>query len=343
MAIGPMKLSLDALQVLDAIDRRGSFASAAEELFRVPSAVTYTVQKLEQDLDVALFDRRGHRAVLTPPGRELLEHGRHLLRAAGELECRIKRLATGWETELRIALDAVIKVDRFLPLLADFYAEQSGTRVRITGEVLGGTWDALISNRADLAIGVSGESPPGGGYAVRMLGTMEFVFAVSPSHPLASLSEPLTREQILAHRAVAVGDTSRNQPPRSVGLLSGQDVLTVPSFGAKVAAQVAGLGCGYLPRFAAMVEAGARRLVIKEVEEHNPDERTGYAWRAGEKGRALRWFLKRLEDPEVRAALLGPHQSRPSDRTAAGRIAGRRAGQAATRSPTSRRRSNPLD
>jgi DNA-binding transcriptional LysR family regulator len=316
MAIGSMKLSLDALQVLDAIDRRGSFAAAAEELFRVPSAVTYTVQKLEQDLDVVLFDRRGHRAVLTPAGLELMQQGRHLLRAAGELECRVKRLATGWETELRIALDAVIRVDRFLPVLADFYKEQSGTRVRVSGEVLGGTWDALISNRADLAIGVSGDSPSGGGYAVRPLGSMEFVFAVAPSHPLAALPEPLTREQILAHRAVAIGDTSRNQPARSVGLLSGQDVLTVPSMEAKIAAQVAGLGCGYLPRFATMVEAGARRLVIKQVEEHNPEERVNYAWRAGEKGRALRWFVKRLEDPQVRAALLGPHQGHPAPRKA---------------------------
>ena len=43
-------LSLDALQVLDAIERQGSFAAAAEALHRVPSAVTYAVQKLEQDL-----------------------------------------------------------------------------------------------------------------------------------------------------------------------------------------------------------------------------------------------------------------------------------------------------
>ena len=54
-----MKLSLDALSVLDTIDRKGSFAAAAEELHRVPSAITYQVQKLEQDLDVLLFDRRG--------------------------------------------------------------------------------------------------------------------------------------------------------------------------------------------------------------------------------------------------------------------------------------------
>jgi DNA-binding transcriptional LysR family regulator len=42
-----LKLSLEALQVLDAIDRKGSFAAAAEDFHRVPSAVTYSVRLLE--------------------------------------------------------------------------------------------------------------------------------------------------------------------------------------------------------------------------------------------------------------------------------------------------------
>lgn len=54
-------LTLEALRVMDAIDRRGSFAAAADELGRVPSALSYTMQKLEEELDVVLFDRSGHR------------------------------------------------------------------------------------------------------------------------------------------------------------------------------------------------------------------------------------------------------------------------------------------
>ena len=299
-----MKLTLDALQALDAIERNGSFAAAAAELHRVPSALTYTVQKLEQDLDVLLFDRRGHRARLTPAGLELLREGRHLLRAAGELECRVKRVATGWETELRIALDIMIPAPQLFPLIEAFYAEQSGTRIRLAYEVLAGTWDALVSGRAELALGVSGEVPAGGGYAVRMLGYKDFVFAVAPTHALAALPDPLTREQILAHRAVAVGDSSRSLPARSVGLLTGQDVFTVPDLEAKVAAQVAGLGCGYLPAHAVAPQVKAKRLVVKEVEEIKPAGNLYYAWRSQEKGKALRWFLKRLENQEVRASLL---------------------------------------
>jgi DNA-binding transcriptional LysR family regulator len=299
-----MKLTLDALQVMDAIERLGSFAAAAAELHRVPSALTYTVQKLEQDLDVALFDRSGHRARLTLAGQELMQEGRHLLGAAGELECRVKRIATGWETELRIALDIMIPAVQLFPLIAEFYAEKSGTRIRLSHEVLAGTWDALVSGRAELALGVSGEVPAGGGYAIRMLGYKDFVFAVAPAHPLAALPDPLKHEQILAHRAVAIGDSSRNLPPRSVGLLTGQDVLTVPDLESKVAAQVAGLGCGYLPAHAAAPLVKAKRLVVKEVGEIKPAGNLYYAWRSKEKGKALRWFLKRLEDQGARASLL---------------------------------------
>ena len=112
-----MRITLEALQILDAIDTRGSFAAAAESLHRVPSALTHAIRKLEDDLAVTLYVRDGRRAVLTPAGRTLLDEGRHLLRAAGELECRVKRVATGWENELRIALDAVIDPRDFLPLV----------------------------------------------------------------------------------------------------------------------------------------------------------------------------------------------------------------------------------
>lgn len=301
-----LKISLDALQVIDAIDRKGSYAAAAEELHRVPSALSYSVQKLEQDLDVLVFDRRGHRAQLTEAGRELLEEGRHLLRAAGELECRVKRVATGWETELRIAVDTVIAVPRLFPLIEAFYAEGSGTRIRITGEVLGGTWDSLASNRCDLAIGTSGEAPPGGGYGSKLLGWRDHVYAVAPSHPLAGVQGPLRREQILAHRAVAVGDSSRSLAPRSVGLLTGQDVLTVPDMATKAAAQVAGLGSGYLPSGIAVPLARAGKLVIKETEDAGTAGNMYYSWRTADRGKALKWFLKKLEDEGVRADLLEP-------------------------------------
>ena len=299
-----IRLSLEALEVLDAIDRRGSFAGAAEELHRVPSAITYSVRQVEEALGVQLFDRRGHRAVLTPAGHELLVEGRRLVRAAEDLECRVRQVAKGWEAELRLAVDTMVAVEKLFGLLEAFYAENSGTRVRISHEVLAGTWDALASGRADLAIGAAGDAPSGRNYPTRAIGSVEMVFVASPAHPLAAERQPLSDAAILAHRAVGIGDTSRALPVRTVGLLSGQDVLTVPSLEAKTAAHVAGLGVGFLPRAIAEREAGAGRLAILAVDNPRAPTDVLLAWRPGPMGKALRWFVRRLEDPQLAVKLL---------------------------------------
>lgn len=290
-----MRISLDALLVLDAIARKGSFAAAAEELHRVPSAVTYAIQKLEEDLDVLLFDRHGHRAKLTAAGHELLEHGRNLLRAAGDLESRVKRVATGWEAELRIAYDDIIPAKAVLLLAEAFYREHCGTRLRFSAEVLGGTWDALVSGRCDLAIGASGDAPVVSGYTARRIGAIDWVFAVAPHHPLAALTEPVSSRDILDQRAITAADSSRNLAPRTTGLLTGQETLTVPDLESKLIAHRMGLGVGNLPRHVAEREATAGRLVIKSTEEPKVSAALFVAWRVSHKGKALAWFVKRLQ------------------------------------------------
>ena len=289
------KLNLDALIALDAIARRGSFAAAAEELHRVPSSVTYAIQKLEDNLGVVLFDRRGHRALLTPTGEALLREGRDLLTIADGVARNVKRVATGWEAELRIAVGDVIPYAKILNLCELFYQVAPDTRLRLSTEVLGGSWDALISGRADLIIGAPGDCPPGGGYAVHPLGEVEFVFVVAPHHPLAGETEPLSIDLIRGYRAVAAADSSRGLPPRTFGLLSGQNVLTVPDLNMKREAQKNGLGVGRLPRHMIEQDLAQGLLIIKETEDGTSSRHMlYYAWRTRHQGKALAWFKNHL-------------------------------------------------
>ncbi|MEP7068603.1 MAG: LysR family transcriptional regulator [Usitatibacter sp.] len=299
-----MRLTLESLQVLDSIDRKGSFAAAAEDLNRVPSAVTYSVRQLEGSLGIEVFDRRGHRAVLTAAGRELLAEGRRLLQAASDLECRVQQVAKGWESELRIAVDTLIGVEKMFRLAAEFYEQTTGTRLRFLHEVLGGTWDALASGRADLAVGAPGDAPAGRSYETRKLGSVEMAFVAAPFHALTKEAAPLTDEIIQRHRAVSIADTSRLLAPRTVGLLTGQDTLSVPSLEAKAAALVAGLGVGFVPRWIAEREVLGGRLAILDVAVPRPRADALVAWRPGQEGKALKWFVKRLEDRLVAAELL---------------------------------------
>jgi len=306
-----MPLTLEALEVLEAIDRRGSFAAAAVELDRVPSAITYTVRRLEESLDVLLFDRRGRRARFTAAGRELLERGRGLLAEVAAIEQRVQRVATGWESELRIAIDAIVPLGRVWPLVGRFYAECQGhdaahTRLRISQEVLGGAWDALAEGRVDLVLGAPGDAPPGGGYRTRLMAEVPMVFVVAPGHPLASAPDPLPESAILPHRAVVAADSSRRLPPRTIGLLTGQDTLTVPDLQAKLAAQVAGLGCGAVPWYLAADDVAAGRLVVKALDAERPPSRVHAAWRESRPGKALAWWTDAVARTDWRFLALGP-------------------------------------
>lgn len=329
-------LTPDALAMMDAIARTGSFAAAARHLGKVPSALTYNVRQLEDALDVLLFDRRSRQATLTAAGQELLEEGRRLLDQMDAVANRVKRVATGWETQLTVVVDDICSRSTILDLCADFYASATTpargpeasteasqpsappTRLRIRNEVLAGTWEALVTGQADLAIGVGsgGELPKG--VAMKDLGPMEFVFAVAPHHPLSRFTTPIDDAELIRHRAVAVADSASRLTPITVNLLPGQDVLTVSDMQAKIAAQLRGLGCGFVPEPMARDFIAAGKLVVREVARARQPGRLGYAWRlpAGrgsseaQPGLALRWWLDRLEHAETRRALLDRYGSR---------------------------------
>ncbi|MEW5967418.1 MAG: LysR family transcriptional regulator [Pseudomonadota bacterium] len=298
-----MPLTLDALAILDAIDRRGSFARAAEALGRAPSSLTYAVQQIEAELDVLLFDRSGHRARFTPAGRVLLDEGRSLLRAADALAERTRQVAGGWESRFALAIEGVLPLAPLWPLLEAFYAICPTTDVRLRQEVLAGTWDALADGRADLVV-AGGEAPAGSGLRTRPLGTLEFVFCVAPGHPLARAKKPLGPADIAAYRAVVIADTARKLPLRSAHWLQQQPRLTVPDLPTKLAAQQAGLGIGSLPRWLAETEIAAGRLVRCAWAGGNPRETFHLAWRSGEAGRALDWFVQALSRSGVWAEAL---------------------------------------
>jgi DNA-binding transcriptional LysR family regulator len=318
-------LTPEALAMMDTIARTGSFAAAARELGKVPSALTYSVRQLEDALDVLLFDRSSRQAQLTAAGAELLHEGRRLLQEMDAVANRVRRVASGWETQLAIAFEDILSVPTMFELVEAFcqvrpdtrLAAKDGsgdapaTRLRLRSEVLAGTWEALVTGQVDLAIGVSGEQPNPGGIELRELGDVAFIYCVAPHHPLAAVEGVLDDAMLVHHRAVAVADTAQRLAPMTVNLLPGQDVLTVPNMRAKLEALLRGLGCGYLPEPWARAQIDAGRLVLKPTARAGHVARLFYAWRAERGplglGRALQWWLAQLDSPTTRHALIERH------------------------------------
>lgn len=293
------KISLDGLLILDAIDRLGSFASAGNELHKVPSTISYSVAKLEQDLGVKLYERLGPKAELTKAGVELLIEGRYLLKAAEDLEHRVRRVASGWETELTICMDSIFSPRFLIRDIQEFYKVANKTRLKVIQESLSGTWEALLDGRADVLIGAAGEGPSGGGYNSIAMGAMEFVFAVSPDHPLAKIDRPLGKDDLHPYKAITVTDSVRKMAPRTVGLLFGQDTLAVPDMHTKLDYQIAGLGFGFLPKPFAMNALQQGLLEEKQVKEPRQAEAIYLAWKTGESGQAAKWWIDQMKNPDI--------------------------------------------
>lgn len=287
-----LPISLEALEVLDAIDRQGSFAAAAEQLHKVPSAITYSVQKLEQDLRLTLFRKEGRRSVLTPAGRLLLEQGRDLLAAARRLAEAARQVERGWESQLNVAIDSLLDFETVADALQAFLQLETGTEIRLSEEVLSGAWESVLEDRADLVIGAPALTEPPPDLEIRPLMSVQFVFAVAPNHPLATPSAPLVAADIEPFRAVVVRDTARHRVPMSRRVFRAQTVLAVTDINQKIAAQRRGLGVGYLPLHRIQGELARGELVLPPMAEADPPNDLVLAWKKGKNGRALAWFVE---------------------------------------------------
>ncbi|MHA6202914.1 LysR family transcriptional regulator [Dyella soli] len=297
-------LSEDELALLEAIRESGSLSRAAVRLGKAPSTISHAARQLETRFDALLFDRRRYRLQLTPAGQLLALEAARLMQDVSRLTRRVKQIAGGWEDRLWIVTDELLEFDILAPVITAFDALQSGVTLRVTHEVLGGTWEALRDGRADLVVGATNEPPAIPKLRWFELGVMDWVFAVSPRHPLARLPEPLERETVARHRSVVVADSSRVSEGRAYGLTGGQATLAVPSMRAKVVAQRQGLGVGWLPRHrvAGLLKRG--ELVEKRMADPREPNILYVAWRGEHEGRALSWWLEQLRQPRLAKRLI---------------------------------------
>jgi len=289
-----MKLSLDACEVLDAIDRKGSFAAAAATLYRVPSTITYTVQKLEEDLGIIVYRREGRRAILTPAGKVLLEQGRELLKAAQNIVEVAKQVDRGWESRITIAIDTIYDINELYEVVAEFYKLNTDVEVNIIEEVLGGSWDAIIENRADLVIGAPFPDMNTQGIKFEEIKRADWQFVVGKSHPLLKYKLPLSEEDIKPYHSIVIRDSSKKLPPMTHRIFEKQTVMRVATLEQKITAQVKGLGVGFLPTHRIINQLEVGDLIPLPINKDAPVTPLFLGWRTNNKGKATRWFINKL-------------------------------------------------
>ncbi|WP_272578024.1 MULTISPECIES: LysR family transcriptional regulator [unclassified Providencia] len=114
------RTTLDQWITLQAVVDCGGFAQAAEVLHRTQSAISYTISKLEQTLDIEIFSLEKRRAVLTPKGEILLALSRELTNKAISLENKAKSLNKNNNSKINLVIDTLYQTDNILNKMGGF-------------------------------------------------------------------------------------------------------------------------------------------------------------------------------------------------------------------------------
>lgn len=290
--------SYNDLQVVDIVARRGSFSAAAEELHKVPSAISYTVRLIEERLAVDLFDRLHRQVKLTPAGEFFVEEARNLLKQMDQIKLQTQRVANGWSQSVSVALDTVVRESRVNTLVRDFYREFPDVELHLTMEVFNGVWDALADGRADIAIGATAAVPVSGSFDYRDMGILHWKFVVAPDHPLASADYVIEPEVLMQYPAICIEDTSRVLPKRVTWLIDNQRRIMVPNWHSAIQCLKAGLGVCVVPEHMANPRIDAGELVEKQLANKPAVSPCCLAWNKESRNPAVDWLLEYLGDSE---------------------------------------------
>jgi DNA-binding transcriptional LysR family regulator len=278
-----MPLDLESLATLEAVVAEGGIARAAQRLHKVPSAVSYQVSKLEQQLGTQLLNREGYRVKLTPAGEILLSEGRNLLGRAREIEALAKQFREGWEARLQVIVDGIVPLDAVLAALKDLAGQGAPTRVQVKVEFLRGVQLRFEKDEADLMI--VKDFKDSDSLVKEPLAEIECVLCVASSHPLARLKKaPLPELQ--QHTEVTVQDSSESGD--DLHMFGSERVFFLEGFHAKKQALLMGLGYGWMPSYLIREELKRRSLV--EVK-----------YQGGSRYRFTPWLIHHRDRPLGRA------------------------------------------
>jgi DNA-binding transcriptional LysR family regulator len=228
--------------VLSAVIELGSYAKAAEALHRSQPAVSYAITNLQESLGVKLLEMKGRRAVLTAHGDTLLRRARSVLRELETVEQLAQVLKRGWESRLRLVVDAAFPRARLLGIVSEAQSRCADTQLQLEDAVLSGAEEAITEASADIV--VTTLVPPG------VLGTwlmdVTFTAVAHPAHKLFGLDREISADDLEHHTQAVVRDSGRLHP-RDSGWLGSNTRCTVTSVESSLALVRAGLAFAWLP------------------------------------------------------------------------------------------------
>lgn len=294
-------LTLDQMRVFVAVVETGSFSAASRKLNRAQSAITYVVQKLEEQVGADLFDRAAYRPSLSEAGRILLPQARRILDDITRFRASARQMTRGLEAELRLLISGAVPIKLLTPALTEFRDTFPSVQLR------------LMVQPFSMAIGrdAAGVSPGEGDVRILYdmmlpdvldrfpIATIKLVTVAAATHPLVQAGPPLEADALQDKLQIVLSEVREavaGEDRRVVAL----NIWRVTDPGVQYGLIVAGVGWGSLPDALVDDDLAAGRLVRLKLKDDSPFQRVQAlpliaAHRRDEPpGPAGRWLLDRL-------------------------------------------------
>ena len=144
-------MEIKNLYTLKTIIEEGSFGNAANKLGYTQSTITFQIRQLEAELGVTLFEKIGHRMILTPAGESILPYIDETISAFERLQNVGKDLnsVTG---ELNIILSETLLCYKLDEVISEFHRMVPKVQLKLRSLSCYATKQAIIKGNADLGI-----------------------------------------------------------------------------------------------------------------------------------------------------------------------------------------------
>ncbi|MTI17362.1 LysR family transcriptional regulator [Rhodobacteraceae bacterium RKSG542] len=286
--------SLEYLRMFVEAARTGSFSAAARKIGKAQSAVSQGIASLEIDLDCQLFDRSSRSPVLTKKGRALLPMAEAMVQLAYDLEASSAALSEGDETRLTIALDEALLLPQMQQMFLEFSENFPVTELVVQIVASPDVQPLVVEGQAQVGMCFTNPGIPRE-HRIEYLGSLPFVVAVAPSHPLAMMEKPDV-DDLVRHRQLIVQGVEEVElshfPQLSVSVWRTNTFFMLKEF------TKAGVGWGYVPLHMVEpdIEAGLLQRLDVKFDRH--------PWlaaaelitpKSGSRGPASQWITDRLK------------------------------------------------
>lgn len=175
------------LKVFYTVARRLNFTKAAEELLISQPAVTKHIKELESQFNLALFDRRGNKVILSPAGEVLLKHTEAIQVIYRQMEFDLNQLNEAFKGILHVGSSTSITQYILPPLLARFHSIHQEVKVELLSGNTEQIEQALLDKKIELGV-IEGKSKRREIHYMPFLKD-EIVLVCSSKNPLARKEE----------------------------------------------------------------------------------------------------------------------------------------------------------